>query len=83
MMEAILIIGIFVLIFLIVRPAPRPPVVYVPEDLDATYGGFGCLPVLLIGILALVLLGAQPTERRSLRTFIVVLLAYEGHPMVS
>lgn len=57
-MELVLLIGIAVAVLLLLRPAPQPTIIYVPVEVAEARGGLGCLPLLLIGALALLALGA-------------------------
>ena len=38
------------------RPAPRPQVIYVPIEVAEARGKLGCLPLIVVGALALLLL---------------------------
>lgn len=54
-MDLVLLLGI-VLAVLVFRPAPQPTIVYVPVEVAQERGGLGCLPLLIIGALALLAL---------------------------
>ncbi len=54
----LLIIGIIAVVLFLLRPAPQPQIMYVPVEVVGTQGGgLGCLPVIIIAVLALLLLG--------------------------
>ena len=53
----LLIIGIAAAALLLVRPAPRPQIIYVPVEVVEERGGLGCLPLIVIGVLVLLALG--------------------------
>ena len=57
-METLLIIvGIAIVLLLLFRPAPRRQVIYVPIEVTEERGsGLGCLPLIVIGLLALLVL---------------------------
>jgi len=56
MESLLLIIGIAAVALLLVRPAPRPQIIYVPVEVAEERGGLGCLPLLVAGVLALLAL---------------------------
>lgn len=59
----LLIIGIVAVALLLIRPAPRPQIIYVPLEVADERGGLGCLPLIVVGImvlLVLVALGGTP-----------------------
>jgi hypothetical protein len=61
-METMLLIGIIavVALLLLLRPAPQTQVIYVPLAVEEARGGLGCLPLVVVGVLALlVILGMQ------------------------
>jgi hypothetical protein len=59
-METMLIIGIIAVVALLMRPAPRTQVIYVPLAVEEPRGGLGCAPLLVVGALALlVIVGMQ------------------------
>jgi len=53
----LLIIGIATAALLLVRPAPRSQIVYVPLEVAEERGGLGCLPLIVVGIMVLLVLG--------------------------
>lgn len=55
MTPLLIIVGITVFALLI-RPAPRTHVIYVPVDVAEEPTGLGCLPLIVVGIVALLLL---------------------------
>jgi hypothetical protein len=57
-METMLIIGLIaVAALLLLRPAaPQPPIIYVPLAIEEESGGLGCLPLIVVGVLALVVM---------------------------
>jgi len=56
-METMLIIGIIVVVaLLLLRPAPQTQVIYVPLAVAEPRGGLGCLPLLVVGVLALLVI---------------------------
>jgi len=61
----LLIIGIAAAALLLVRPAPRPQIIYVPVEVVEERGGLGCLPLIVVGIIMLLLmllaLGGTPS----------------------
>jgi hypothetical protein len=58
MLFAIMLIAIIAAL-LAARPAPPPPIVYVPLAPDeAPTGTIGCMPLILLGILLILALGA-------------------------
>jgi hypothetical protein len=52
-METMLIIGIIAVVALLLRPAPQTQVIYVPLAVEEPRGGLGCLPLIVVGVLAL------------------------------
>jgi hypothetical protein len=60
-METMLIIGIVAIAaLLLLRPAPQTQVIYVPLAVEEARGGLGCLPLIVVGVLALlVIVGMQ------------------------
>jgi hypothetical protein len=53
-METMLIVGISAVVaLLLLRPAPQTQVIYVPLAVEDERGGLGCLPLLVVGVLAL------------------------------
>jgi hypothetical protein len=55
----LLLIGIIIAALVFIRPAaPRPQIIYVPVEVVEPRGsGLGCLPLLIVGVLALLALG--------------------------
>ena len=52
----VLMIGVAFVALLVLRPAPRTQVIYVPLAVETERGGLGCLPVLVLAGLALLVL---------------------------
>jgi len=52
----LLIIGIVAAALILFRPAPRPQIIYVPIEVAEERGGLGCLPLIVVGVLALLVL---------------------------
>jgi hypothetical protein len=55
-METMLIIGIIAVVALLLRPAPQQQVIYVPLAVEEPRGGLGCLPLIVVGVLALLVI---------------------------
>jgi hypothetical protein len=56
-METMLIIGLIAIVaLLLLRPAPQTQVIYVPLAVEEPCGGLGCLPLIVVGVLALLLI---------------------------
>jgi hypothetical protein len=53
----LLLLGIVVMAMILFRP-PRTQVIYIPVEPVERQGDMGCLPLLIVGILALLVLGA-------------------------
>jgi len=55
----IILIGVVAgLVMTMLRPAPRPEIIYVPIEIPEERGdGMGCLPMIIIGIVVLLALG--------------------------
>jgi hypothetical protein len=51
-----LIIGIIAVVAALLRPAPQTQVIYVPLAVEEPRGGLGCLPLIVVGVLALLLI---------------------------
>jgi hypothetical protein len=50
-----LIVGIAAVVLLLARPqGQQPQIIYVPVEVAGERGGVGCMPLLLVGVLALV-----------------------------
>jgi hypothetical protein len=64
-METMLIIGIIAVVaLLLMRPAPQPPIIYVPLAVEEPRGELGCAPLIVVGVLALLVimvLGGGPS----------------------
>jgi hypothetical protein len=56
METVLLIIGIAVAALVLFHPAPRPQILYVPMEVAEPQGGLGCLPLIIVGVLALLVL---------------------------
>jgi hypothetical protein len=55
----LLIIGIMFVALILLRPAPRSQVIYVPIEVTEEHGGgVGCLVLIVVGIMMLLALGA-------------------------
>jgi hypothetical protein len=55
----LLIIGIVIVTVLFSKPAPQSHIIYVPiEVATAQSGGLGCLPVIIVGLIILLIVGA-------------------------
>jgi hypothetical protein len=52
----ILIAVVLALVVSALRPAPRPQIIYVPIETPAQSGGLGCLPLIVVGLMALLVL---------------------------
>jgi hypothetical protein len=58
-METMLIIGIIAVVaLLLLRPVPQMQVLYVPLAVEEGRGGLGCLPLIVVGVLALLVIAA-------------------------
>lgn len=55
--DLVLIIGGVVIALMVMRPAPQPTIIYVPLEVAERRGGLGCLPLIVVGVLALLALG--------------------------
>jgi len=56
-METLLLIfGIITLVLLFFRPAPRAQIIYVPVEVAKERSDLGCLPLIVAGVLALLIL---------------------------
>ncbi len=55
-METVLIIGIVAIVALLLRPAPQTQVIYVPMPVEDERGGLGCVPLIVVGVVALLLI---------------------------
>ena len=53
----LLIIGFVAAALVLLRPAPRPQVIYVPIEVTEARGGLGCLPLIVVAVLVLLALG--------------------------
>ena len=55
-----LIIGLIaVVVALLLRLAPQTQVIYVPMPVEEERGGLGCLPLIVVGVLALLVIVAM------------------------
>jgi len=57
METVLLIIGAVAAALVLLRPAAPPTIIYVPVEVAEPRHGLGCLPLIVIGVLALLALG--------------------------
>jgi len=53
----LLIVGIAAVALFLFRPAPQAQIIYVPLEVAEERGGLGCLPLIVVALLALLALG--------------------------
>jgi hypothetical protein len=60
-MDMVLLIAVIVAgVALLLRPTPQAPIVYIPVEMaEPAQDGLGCLPLLILGVIALLVLAAQ------------------------
>jgi hypothetical protein len=54
----LLIVGVAAIALFLFRPAPQAQIIYVPVEVAAPQSGLGCLPMIVVSVLALLVLFA-------------------------